>query len=146
MPTKYGSPTLYEAESFPGAPLYFVRRWRVSDKSSAMALAFGDDELVIWGYSCRSTYPEDRPREDRAFEDNGNFPSVCFSAAEPHGEYGFTPLSEAVQVERKELEAALIDLGVDWVDGTKMTRRAEVLELQYGLGKKPQTGGGHTTN
>lgn len=128
-------PTLYEAVPYPGVPRYFLRRWRATgdglaerslirsinpDGTSNVTMAVGGDEgaeLAIWGYSCRSTFPEDDAAvEDRAFAENGVFPSVCFSTVEPDGEFGFTPLSLAQPVERWELEAALAQLGVEWVD------------------------------
>jgi hypothetical protein len=108
------APTLYEAEPYPGAPRYFARRW---------------NDLVIVGYSCRSTFEEDWAVEDRAFDrGKGAFPAVCFSEAEREGEYGFVPLREAVPIKRWELEAMLASLGVPWLEPERPIPGEELAE------------------
>jgi hypothetical protein len=127
MPTRYGMPTLYEATPYPGAPVAFHRRWDTAEGAvvgydkegrvvSEVPLGVGPfrEVLDIYGYSCRSTYTEDLSAEDHAFE-NGSFPSMCFSEAEPDGEYGFTPLGTVEEITVEELERALRALGVEWV-------------------------------
>jgi len=132
MPTKHGLPTLYEAVPYPGAPRFFVRRYNMSENTITaidnagrevtaprMPEDFGgmaEGELLIWGYSCRSTYEEDWPKELLAFNDRHAFPSVCFSQVEPDGEFGFTPIQQVQPVECWVLESALKDLGNDWID------------------------------
>ena len=122
MPTKYGSPTLYEATPFEGAPRYFVRDYREGLNAP----------LTIWGYSCRSTYAEDWEVEDTSYGRRHSFPSMCFSEIEVDGEYGFTPLDAAQEITRSELENALELLGVDWIDRTRILGGT----ADFGLGKR----------
>jgi hypothetical protein len=123
MPTRYGSPTLYEAVPFPGAPRFFVRDYNAGLNAP----------LTIWGYSCRSTYAEDWQVEETAWGRQHSFPSVCFSAVEPDGEYGMTPLDAAQEVDRATLEDVLEELGVDWIDRSRILATAEP---NYGFGKE----------
>lgn len=83
-----------ELERFPGVPAYF-KRWTLDP--------FGNHErLIVYGFSARSRYPEDHPQEDEAFRENQFFPSVGFSINEPNGEYGFTPLTDVIEITRDE--------------------------------------------
>jgi hypothetical protein len=127
MPTTYGLPTLYEAEPYPGSPRCFVSRYDMAGNTiNGESMGMGG-EILIWGYSCRSSYEEDRPREDLVWNERHGFPCVCFSTVETDGEYGFTNADHVKAVEAWMLEAALADLGVDWVDPVRAVE-AHVLE------------------
>jgi len=137
MPTANGSPTVYEAVPFPGVPPYFHRRWSPSEgKSPALDIGMElmGESLDIFGYSCRSTFPEDWPTEDDAFKAQGAFPGICFSVREPDGEYGFTPVQAVTAIELWELEAALANLGVGWIDPA-LAEQTFYKHNFYGLGK-----------
>lgn len=131
--TRYGLPTLYNAVPFPGAPQYFVRYWDMRDSTMIRVARDGTvletvhlypqgGELVIVGYSCRSTYTEDFPQERNAWERRRSFPSVCFSHVEKAGEYGFTPADDVIPITRDALIRALLSLGVDWIKPEDVTR------------------------
>lgn len=87
-----------KAEAYPGAPLYFSRRYVV----------FGSI-LTIYGYAIRSEYTEDRHVEKSAWEARKSFLSVCFSEACPEGEMGFTPAGEISEISLEEFQTA-----ADW--------------------------------
>jgi len=118
LPQPDGFQTLYNAEPFPEAPRYFVRVYQESPSrgaSPAIDLVFGGEKLLIWGYSCRSMYAEDRAQEDEVWREHRIFPCMAFSEAELHGEYGLVGEDQVVPVDRWVLECALAELGVPWV-------------------------------
>lgn len=75
-------------------------------KFGSMTVVTPQVVAVIYGFSCRSPYPEDAPYEDERWEVAGEFMSVCFSVMEPNGEFGFTPIEEVTEISREEFEAA----------------------------------------
>lgn len=85
------NPTEDQAIPFPGAPRFFKRLWT----------AYGD-KLTIYGYSSRSEYSEDHEMEDESWERTRSFPSICFSVAEPDGEYGFSPFRMVQEITKEE--------------------------------------------
>lgn len=69
--------------------------------------------LIIYGYSTRSPYPEDRHAEEQAWETYRMFPAVSFSVAATGGEYGGVPLAEVAEITEEEFELAR---GRGWTD------------------------------
>jgi len=104
-----------DAVAFPDAPRCFRREYKPPppDERAAAERAgvFYLPACTIYGYSARSSYPEDWPAEDDAWRASRAFPSVCFSSECPDGEYGFTPRAAVVEISEDELRAAAAALG-----------------------------------
>lgn len=106
-----------EPQQFHTAPEYWMRIYDQTNEPEESTVMFGDREVksfnplagqrvVIFGYSTRSPYDEDRRVEEADWLRNGRFPAVCFSVLEPTGEYGPVPMAEAFAISREEFETA----------------------------------------
>jgi hypothetical protein len=128
-------PPLHAASPYPEGPRYFARDWNLA-RSTIRPVRYSADRFQgfgeplqllcatpglvrIYGYSCRSPYPEDRSLEDWLWERHKAFPAVCFSTVAPRGEFAFTPAAAVVEITRELLERELARLGV----GSIHTRR-----------------------
>jgi hypothetical protein len=124
-------PTLYEATPYPDGPRYFVRYWNLA-RSPLTPVRYDGNHTArfgaplqlfsstpgparIYGYSCRSSEPEEREIEDLLWARGKAFPSICFSKFAPRGEHGFTPAGAVVEVALETLERELHGIGVDWI-------------------------------
>lgn len=108
MPEAHG--TTYEF--YPGAPKYWKRSYTTTQFPEVQQLepnvtVFTPqfDGLKIYGWSCKSPFPEDDAVEKRAF-DRGMVMGFCFSEVVPDGEYGSTPLAEVVEISEDEFNQA----------------------------------------
>jgi hypothetical protein len=105
------------ATPYPGSPPFFKRYYNTLNvplvqspldgaQHGAETIITPQMAIMIYGYSCRSPYPEDSAAEAIAWDRSKAFPSVCFSEVEPEGEYGFTPMSQVLEISREEFDKA----------------------------------------
>lgn len=107
MPEAHG--TTYEF--YPGAPKYWKRSYSttgtplIQQRGELTIITPDFSDLAIYGWSCKSPFPEDDAVEKRAF-DRGMVMGFCFSEVVPDGEYGSTPLAEVVEISEDEFNQA----------------------------------------
>ena len=121
-------PPPHEATPYPDGPRYFVRDWNLA-RSTLRPLRYNADRFQgfgepvhllgatpglvrVYGYSCRSPYPEVRKLEDWLWARHKAFPAICFSTLAPCGEYAFTPVAAVPEITLESLERELARLGV----------------------------------
>ena len=101
---------LADAVPWPGAPRCFKRVWDPEPSPLPYVITI-PGPILIYGYACQSTFPEDKPVEREGWE-NGSFMAWCFSHEFPDPEIGFVPVTEITEVTEDELRRKAAEWGV----------------------------------